>query len=93
MEVWEDSEDANLCPANADEEYKLTLGYIKDNAKKSLFLVKSKKVQQSGLSIIFSNYSKRISQRVHQGPTIQWHHKQYSSRNGSYSSNFIERFG
>ena len=37
LEVWEDSEDANSCPVNADEAYKLTLGYIKDNAKKSPF--------------------------------------------------------
>ncbi|CAD8110027.1 unnamed protein product [Paramecium primaurelia] len=37
LEVWEDSEDANSCPQNADEAYKLTLGYIKDNAKKSPF--------------------------------------------------------
>ncbi|CAD8210363.1 unnamed protein product [Paramecium octaurelia] len=37
LEVWEDSEDANSCPENAEEAYKLTLGYIKDNAKKSPF--------------------------------------------------------
>lgn len=33
LEQWEDGEDATSYPKNADEAYKLTLGFIKDEAK------------------------------------------------------------
>lgn len=37
LEQWEDSEDANSCPKNSEEAYKLSLGYIKDKAKQSKY--------------------------------------------------------
>lgn len=37
LEQWEDSEEANSCPKNSDEAYKLSLGYIKDMVKRSKF--------------------------------------------------------
>ncbi|CAD8102559.1 unnamed protein product [Paramecium sonneborni] len=37
LEQWEDSEDANSCPKDKDEAYKLTLGYIRDKAKSSKY--------------------------------------------------------
>lgn len=37
LEQWEDSEEANSCPKNSDEAYKLSLGYIKDMVKRSKY--------------------------------------------------------